>query len=518
MSSQPEIKEDAAQEEPSLERAVERLSSEVCELYKQDDIPWVLGYSGGKDSTAIVQLVWSAIESLSEKERHKPIFVISTDTLVENPVVSAWVRKSLEQMTLAARKKRLPIIAKELTPEIQDTFWVNLIGKGYPAPRPKFRWCTERLKIKPVDNFVRKVVERNGEAIIVLGTRKAESSVRAARLNKLEGSTGRDLLSTHSSLENAFVYSPISNWSNDDVWVYLMQRPNPWDYSNKDLLTMYQGATEDGECPLVTDTTTPSCGSSRFGCWVCTLVTEDKSMTAMIRNDDEKSWMVPLLSLRNALDQHDHDKRDFRRLSGVVSLKSSVDELVPGPYTQTSREEWLRKLLSAQQAIREDAATPEFMREIELITRDELREIRRIWVVEKFEIEDRLPKIFEEETGESFGEERVDASQPFGPDEMVLLREEVCGGDTLKFQLLRELIEVERRFRSSTRRAGLFDRLEGAIKKGYFENSDEALEMAKSRRDRKKIVSDVDDREVDHSQFKEAISAAKQLLSSHGAV
>ena len=58
-------------------------------------------------------------------------------------------------------------------------------------------------------------------------------------------------------------------------------------------------------------------------------------MSAMVQNDDEKSWMEPLLQLRNELDQHNHDKRDFRRLSGNVQLFVKDDERsVPGPYTK----------------------------------------------------------------------------------------------------------------------------------------------------------------------------------------
>ena len=77
--------------------------------------------------------------------------------------------------------------------------------------------------------------------------------------------------------------------------------------------------TDGGECPLVVDHQ-PSCGDSRFGCWVCTLVKQDKSMSAMVQNDLEKSWMEPLLQLRNDLTEKDHSKRDFRRLKGFVKL------------------------------------------------------------------------------------------------------------------------------------------------------------------------------------------------------
>ena len=132
-----------------LAATIDALLAEIRDLYLADPIPWVVGYSGGKDSTATLQLVWLALAGLDPAARNKPVHVISTDTLVENPIVAAWVTKSLDTMRAAAERAGLPIQPHRLTPEVTDTFWVNLIGKGYPAPRPKFRWCTERLKIKP---------------------------------------------------------------------------------------------------------------------------------------------------------------------------------------------------------------------------------------------------------------------------------------------------------------------------------------------------------------------------------
>lgn len=286
----------------SLSEVTAELTAEVRELYTADEVPWVIGYSGGKDSTAVLQLIWMALADLPAEQRTKPVHVISTDTLVENPVVAAWVTTSLETMRTAAAQQSLPIEPHRLTPQVKDTFWVNLIDRGYPAPRPKFRWCTERLKIKPSNSFIRNVVAAHGEAIMVLGIRKAESQARARAMEKHEKRRVRDRLSPNANLPNSLVYSPVEDWTNDDVWEFLMQVPNPWGYNNHDLLTMYQGASEDGECPLVVDSTTPSCGSSRFGCWTCTLVEQDKSMSAMIQNDEEKEWMLPLLTLRDKLD------------------------------------------------------------------------------------------------------------------------------------------------------------------------------------------------------------------------
>ena len=144
----------------------------------------MVGYSGGKDSSATLQLVWLAIRKLPAAERAKPIHVISTDTQVEQPLVAKWVETSLDRMRTAARDQEMPIHPHKLTPEVADSFWVNLIGRGYPAPGLKFRWCTERLKIKPSNKFIRGVIQKYGEAILVLGTRKAESQRRFITMEK----------------------------------------------------------------------------------------------------------------------------------------------------------------------------------------------------------------------------------------------------------------------------------------------------------------------------------------------
>jgi len=279
--------------ELGFKATIELLQEEIRSLYTADDVPWIIGYSGGKDSTATLQLVWTAIAELPLEQRRKTIYAISTDTMVENPVVAAWVANSLAVMKTSATKQNVPIKPKRLTPALADSFWVNLIGKGYPAPRHKFRWCTARLKISPSNTFINSIVSSSGEAILVLGTRKAESSARAANMARHEKGRVRDRLSPNSSMPGSLVYSPIEDWTNDDVWFYLMQVQNPWDYNNRDLLGMYAGASADGECPLVVDDSTPSCGDSRFGCWVCTLVDKDKSMTA---NESMYSVFSPIAS------------------------------------------------------------------------------------------------------------------------------------------------------------------------------------------------------------------------------
>ncbi|MEG4533598.1 DNA phosphorothioation system sulfurtransferase DndC [Microcoleus sp. D2_18a_D3] len=502
---------------------IEKLSKEIKELYCLDDIPWVLGYSGGKDSTTVVQLIWYAIAELPPEKRTKKIYVITTDTLVENPIVSTWVRQSLKQMKSAAIEQQLPIEPYMLYPDVKDTFWVNLMGKGYPAPRHGFRWCTERLKILPSNRFVRDMVRINGEVILILGTRKAESIKRAVSMEKHEigrmsdrlnnnSSSIKSLLYQSPSLPNSLIYSPIEDWRTDEVWIYLNQWANPWQNSNKDLFTMYRGATADNECPLVVDTSTPSCGSSRFGCWVCTMVSQDKSMEAMIQNDEEKEWMQPLLDIRNELDiKNDRDKRDFRRIYGRVELfernmgdDTTSVEPIPGPYTKFWREHWLRRVLEAQTHIRKTA--PLEMRDITLITPEELSEIRRIWLEEKHEFDDSLPRIYEEVTGEPFEDSRPAAERKLlGSDEWAVI-EEICSEDKMHLELMAKLLDTERQYYTKPRRTGIYADLDKCFETSS-RSKEEAIGNAHYQRNLKKAVEDIKANPTENiQQFKDAIA------------
>ena len=481
----------------NFDKHLETIMQEIRDLYFADNIPWIIGYSGGKDSTAIVQLTWEALSTLPPEKRTKEIHIISTDTRVENPVVSEWVERSHRQMRKKAKLTKMPFVPHQLKPEVPDSFWTNLIGKGYPAPRHKFRWCTERMKINPSNAFIGSVVKKNGEAILLLGTRKKESSRRAATMKQHEKYRVRDRLSPNSTLQGTLVYTPIEDWSNDEVWMYLMQNKNPWGHTNKSLLTMYSGASEDGECPLVVDTSTPSCGDSRFGCWVCTLVDKDKSMSAMIQNDDEKDWMLPLLEFRNnyldfrpkdgSREQTDRTRRDFRRMNGSITLYNN--RTVHGPYTQESRVELLRELLIAQEDVRELGREKgiKHAEQMDLIHLDELEEIRRIWVVDKHETEDILPVVYEQATKRPYPGKSLGQTLVFGRDELVLLKE-ICGDDRIHYELARELLDIERQYRTMSRRAGLFSAIDDAIVRGFFESEEDATKFALERQKGKEKI------------------------------
>ena len=221
-------------------------------------------------------------------------------------------------------------------------------------------------------------------------------------------------------------------------------------------------------------------------------------MSAMIQNDTEKDWMYPLLAFRNNYldfrpadgnreEQTDRDRRDFRRMNGNITLYNGRS--VHGPYTQESREELLFELLSAEQAVRELGAEKgiEHAKNISLITLHELEEIRRIWIAEKHEIEDRLPNIYQKATGKTYPGRTLDENLVFGPDEMAILSE-VCNEDRIHYQLSRELLDVERRFRTMSRRTGLFSAIDEAIQRGFYEDEEDATALALELDKEKKAI------------------------------
>ena len=459
----------------------------IQNLYLADDIPWMIGYSGGKDSTAAVQLVWMAIEQLPERDRKKTIHIMNTDTLVESPVVSKWVDKSLKSMKDEAEKKGLPFVPTKLIPDYNNTFWVNLIGRGYPFPRMKYRWCTDRLKIQPVNNFIKNKIAEHGEIILVLGTRKQESTRRNRTMTNLEKRRVRELLSPNPTLANELVFSPMEDWSDDDVWSFLLQYKNPWNYSNMDLMTMYRGATADNECPLQVDKSAPTCGKSRFGCWVCTMVEKDKSMEAMILNDQEKEWMSILLEFRNEFgnEEGDRERRSFRRMRG--NLQGNYGKLFHGPYKKEVREYWLERLLNIQKEIQENG--PEEFSDLELIRIPELQAIRRIWVNDKHEFDDSLPKIYEKVVGKEFEDPEWIHYENFEAEEWNILKEvceEMFPDEELAFEMMYSLVDVESKSSGVNERKGLINKENRIVAITSYKNEEDATQYYTDMMHRKK--------------------------------
>lgn len=314
----------------NIKEKVEHILEEMTRVYKNDNRPWVIGYSGGKDSTTVVQLAFMMLKRLSPNERHKDVYVVSSDTLIENPIVLSFLQENSKYISDGAKELGLPLYTHMVHPDYNNTFWANVIGKGLPTPTSiRFRWCTERLKIKPSNKFIEEKVKENGEVVVLLGVRKSESIARGIRIKnrEIEGY----LLTPHVTLQNTYVYNPIVELTTDDVWEILLSDngKSPWGTDNNALFALYMGG-EGGECPftVTNDSETPSCGNSRFGCWICTVVKEDKSLTGFIKSGETE--LQPLLDFRSWIlsirDKHEY-RQQYRRDGNHYYKKVYLDKL-----------------------------------------------------------------------------------------------------------------------------------------------------------------------------------------------
>jgi len=307
-------------------KKIDEVKDAIIDLYLSDDRPWVIGYSGGKDSSTVVQLVLESLTTLEPNMLRKKVYVISSNTLVETPPVIKRIIDSHRDIELFAVNNNLPIITKIVSPSSEQTFWVNIIGRGYPSPNQTFRWCTDRMKIDPANRFIKDAISEFGEVIVLLGVRYDESNSRKKNIQAHEHDN--KILMKHSSLNNAYVYSPIKEFNLDDVWEYLLSNNNPFRENNFELYRIY-AESNSNECPLIIDSlikeSAGSCGNSRFGCWTCTVVDEDKSLSGYIEKGHD--WLIPLLEFRNWLAQirDSRHHRMKRRTNGKIYFSNILE-------------------------------------------------------------------------------------------------------------------------------------------------------------------------------------------------
>lgn len=347
----------------------EDIIQEMSMVYQHDKRPWMIGYSGGKDSTLLCCLVMEMLQRLPKSKLNKMVYIVSSDTMVENPIVGNYMHKMSKLINAAGVD--LKVKADVVRPKSEDTFWAKVIGLGYPTPEaPGFRWCTERLKIYPMNKYTLDTIKSNGEVILLLGVRKAESSYRAStiRSREIEGK----LLVPHNDIEKAYVYNPLTEIPNDIVWQFLLKddAKSPWGSDNQYLFSLYQGENLGEEKSVIGEIDKekiPVTGNSRFGCWCCTMVKEDKSLQNFIAHGSTE--LIPLREFRNWIVElrANPEARDWRRRNGTVYLNSD-GEFGRGPFTLESRKEILRRLLMLQKETG-----------FELITIEELKAIDKMW-------------------------------------------------------------------------------------------------------------------------------------------
>lgn len=433
-----------------FDEVIEERIKMIQEVYLQDNRPWVIGYSGGKDSTVTTDLILTAIMKLDRKELHKEIFIISSDTLVENPMIEDYIIQNIESINRFSALNNLPITAHLIRPEVKNTFWSVLIGKGYPAPNQNFRWCTDRLKIKPANSFIKKQIDTFGEVVTVLGVRSSESISRAVVIEKhrIEGK----ILKKHTTLANALVFTPIEDFITDDIWKYLLTKnPNAWNEDNAFLMSLYQDS-QDGECPLIVDKDTPSCGNSRFGCWSCTVVKEDKSLNGFIqtakKNKDKNTLkkLIPLVSLRNWLkeNRNNEEYREPKRQNGQLYQVETKEGMKTGlgAYNFKGRKLILKMLLETQKEIG-----------VNLVSIEELKIIQKEWNERLGDLNNTVNIIYNDVYGENIFE--TNQSMVLNTSDLSLL-ESICNEEDISSDILKRLLKIEQKYYGYIYKQGLY--------------------------------------------------------------
>ena len=341
---------DQAPQQSSPNPPILATMSRITQAYLSDPQPWVVGYSGGKDSTAVVKLVFQSLLSL--RHARKPVTVIYCDTGVEIPMASALARRALDDLELEAANFGLPISVRVLSPPMRERFFVKVLGRGYPPPTDKFRWCTDRLRIDPVTRFLKSMDMRS--ATVILGVRESESATRSLTLS--ENQT-QDRFWRIQRGERRRLFMPILDYSILDVWHVNLALDLPRSLRADEVAILYANAS--GECPTVRDVKGAPCGKARFGCWTCTVAKNGTTLRNLVSNGHRN--LEPLLDFRLWLERHRNNPRfrRTRRRNGAPGL---------GPMTLPWRKLALKKLLKTQ----ERSGLP-------LIAEEEVAAIRQEW-------------------------------------------------------------------------------------------------------------------------------------------
>lgn len=260
--------------------------------------PWVLTYSGGKDSTVMTDIV---LRTLMQIKKYKPselkreVHLLTAQTNLDF-VTDPLKQEELHKIRSFVDREELPVKIKEVTAPDEKSFMYLVVGKGYPLPKSKMnRWCTERLKIEPTQREMKGL----SPELTALGVRLSESSERRESIESRQESEFYS--------DNAFM--PIVNFTLDDVWMYLLKEGMVWGDAEK-LSQLYKEAT--GECGLRKrqagrgEKVDDPCGA-RTGCIICPVVTIDKSSQEFAKHNP---WLQPYVDLRNIIIEMYKDPRN----------------------------------------------------------------------------------------------------------------------------------------------------------------------------------------------------------------
>ena len=340
--------------ESSLPKTFRPVLKLISDQYLADERPWYLGFSGGKDSTALFAAVYLALQGQSAYR--KPVILLYCDTGVEIPIIAEYVGTTLKKIASQAKRDGIPLEIRVLKPRLDDRFFVKVIGRGYPPPSNKFRWCTDRLRVGPVRREMQKA--SNAQSMMLLGTRWNESPERKRTLARF--STGGRYHFKQAGNAKTMIFAPLADISTKEVWEFLHSKWIPKSLDIEKLSLLYRSASGrgcTGRCEACEE-----CKGGRFGCWTCTVIRKDRAVHNMV--DDGHPELAPLLRFRNWMACLRESRfRWRRRRNGAAGL---------GPLNMKTR----RMILSRLQDVEAETKW-------KLILPEEIRLIKKYWQVDE---------------------------------------------------------------------------------------------------------------------------------------
>jgi DNA sulfur modification protein DndC len=316
-----------------MDRIVEAIELTRRALTERVHTKWIIAFSGGKDSSALLKIFCAALRRTPEFRGQ--ILVVYCDTGVESPVLDDYVRRFFAAAEQEFQSKGLSIQTAIVCAPVRKRFFVKIVGRGYPPPTNAFRWCTKDLRIAPVAELIA-TLGSDRDVVVAIGSRRDESEQRRRSIEAHGGGHWQVQTEANHKYE---LFLPLLNLNLETVWDAVFSLGAPESLDAHALERLYRGAA--GECPVVKGPTATPCAKGRFGCWTCTVVRRDRSAEGLIQEGFAE--LKPYLELRNWLSvfRNQINKRWPVRRSGRIA---------PGPFSITARLEILTRLRALQVA------------------------------------------------------------------------------------------------------------------------------------------------------------------------
>lgn len=332
----------------------EAIALEAIGAFMEAGRPAIVLFSGGKDSSVLLNLALTAADEQVRRGRRPLVVIAHSDVGVENPEIQRLVAGEIAKASRFAREHGVTAVVRVAKPAFWDSFPVRVIGgRALPTFPDSRRDCQTDLKRLPnqreLVQIERELTAKGWQKpVLMTGVRRDESVVRAAGVQ----GRGERSVSLWTDKEGRLRLTPLLDWAVDDVWQYLglANASVIPSYSRfEETMQTYQAAG-GSSCVVVADAEmqkhSKPC-SSRFGCWVCTAVREDKSLRQMIETDrDRYGYLAPLAALRDfiAYTQYDWSRRQYVGRSIVEGFI----EVGADTYSPSMLADLLRYALSAQ--------------------------------------------------------------------------------------------------------------------------------------------------------------------------